>query len=112
MTTTPFGHRRAENPGALGEAAILAGGGIFIVTAATGQLASGHHALGARALVGAVVASAGGDQRVAGAAARDAATARSASSMLSRALMATAAATPEPAAVGTRARGSVLLPAA
>jgi cation diffusion facilitator family transporter len=27
----PYGHRRAENLGALGEAAILLGGGIFIV---------------------------------------------------------------------------------
>jgi integrase len=52
------------------------------------------------------------NQCAAGTNARDAATARSASSTLRRALMATAAVAPEPAAVGTRARGSVLLPAA
>ena len=33
----PYGHRRAENLGALGEAAILAGGGVFIVSEAIGQ---------------------------------------------------------------------------
>jgi cation diffusion facilitator family transporter len=41
----PYGHRRAENLGALGEAAILAGGGIFIVTEAIGQLTSSSHGL-------------------------------------------------------------------
>src|SRR6516225_343550 len=30
----PYGHRRAENLGALGEAAILTGGGVFIVVEA------------------------------------------------------------------------------
>src|SRR5947209_4463626 len=30
-TSHPFGHRRAENLGALGEASILVGGGVFIV---------------------------------------------------------------------------------
>src|SRR4051812_4168178 len=53
-----------------------------------------------------------GDQCVAGARARDAARARSASSTLRRALMATAAVAPAPAAAGTKARGSALLPAA
>src|SRR4051812_1821410 len=43
-----YGHRRAENLGALGEAAILAGGGIFIVSEAVGQLVSGHHTLDAQ----------------------------------------------------------------
>src|SRR4051812_25160848 len=51
----PYGHRRAENLGALGEAAILAGGGIFIVTEAIGQLTSGHHALDARWYIFAVI---------------------------------------------------------
>jgi cation diffusion facilitator family transporter len=41
----PYGHRRAENLGALGEAAILLGGGVFIVVQAVGQLASGEHSL-------------------------------------------------------------------
>src|ERR1700710_559554 len=41
----PFGHRRAENLAALGEAAILAGGGVFIVGEAVGQLASGSETL-------------------------------------------------------------------
>src|SRR5215470_13928999 len=40
-----YGHRRAENLGALGEAAILAGGGVFIVTEAIGQLTSGDHSV-------------------------------------------------------------------
>lgn len=34
----PYGHRRAENLGALGEAAILAGGGILVVVQAIGRL--------------------------------------------------------------------------
>src|SRR3954468_24137494 len=34
----PYGHRRAENLGALGEAAILTGGGVFIVTEAVRRL--------------------------------------------------------------------------
>ncbi len=37
----PYGHRRAENLGALGEAAILAGGGVVVLVAAVGRLASG-----------------------------------------------------------------------
>jgi cation diffusion facilitator family transporter len=52
----PYGHRRAENLAALGEAAILAGGGIFVVTEAIGQLAGGHGALAARWYVFAVIA--------------------------------------------------------
>jgi cation diffusion facilitator family transporter len=40
-----YGHRRAENLGALGEAAILAAGGVFIVVEAIGQLTSGGHGL-------------------------------------------------------------------
>src|SRR5689334_770996 len=38
-----YGHRRAENLGALGEASILIGGGVFIVTEAISQLVSGEH---------------------------------------------------------------------
>ena len=41
----PYGHRRAENLGALGEAAILAGGGVFIVIEAIGQLTQGSESL-------------------------------------------------------------------
>ncbi|UTI64571.1 cation-efflux pump [Paraconexibacter antarcticus] len=37
----PYGHRRAENLAALGEAAILAGGGVFIVVQAVGALVGG-----------------------------------------------------------------------
>jgi cation diffusion facilitator family transporter len=37
-TNHPYGHRRAENLAALGEAAILAGGGIVVVVAALGRL--------------------------------------------------------------------------
>ena len=51
----PYGHRRAENLGALGEAAILAGGGAVIVIEAIGRLSSGHHALAARWYVFAVI---------------------------------------------------------
>src|SRR6476659_6661033 len=40
-----YGHRRAENLGALGEAAILLGGGVFIVTEAISQLVNGGHGL-------------------------------------------------------------------
>ena len=44
-----YGHRRAENLGALGEAAILLGGGVLIVVEAIGQLtAGGGHGLEAR----------------------------------------------------------------
>lgn len=41
----PYGHRRAENLGALGEGAILTGGGVFIVTEAIGQLRHGTTSL-------------------------------------------------------------------
>jgi cation diffusion facilitator family transporter len=44
----PYGHRRAENLGALGEAAILTGGGIFIVIEAIVRLTEGTHTLDAR----------------------------------------------------------------
>jgi cation diffusion facilitator family transporter len=37
----PYGHRRAENLAALGEAAILSGGGAFVVIEAIDQLSSG-----------------------------------------------------------------------
>jgi cation diffusion facilitator family transporter len=40
----PYGHRRAENLAALGEAAILAGGGIFVVGEAISKLSGGHGA--------------------------------------------------------------------
>jgi cation diffusion facilitator family transporter len=50
-----YGHRRAENLGALGEAAILAGGGVYIVTEAIGRLTSGYHPLDARWYVFAVI---------------------------------------------------------
>jgi cation diffusion facilitator family transporter len=51
----PYGHRRAENLGGLGEAAILAGGGVFIVTEAIGQLTGGTESLHARWYVFAVI---------------------------------------------------------
>lgn len=41
----PYGHRRAENLGALGEAAILIGGAVFILVEAIGQLAGGESSL-------------------------------------------------------------------
>src|ERR1700753_4230548 len=37
----PYGHRRAENLAALGEAAILSGGGAFVVIEAIARLSSG-----------------------------------------------------------------------
>jgi cation diffusion facilitator family transporter len=37
----PYGHRRAENLAALGEAAILTGGGVFVVIEAVGRLSEG-----------------------------------------------------------------------
>jgi cation diffusion facilitator family transporter len=43
--THHYGHRRAENLGALGEAAILAGGGVLIVVEAVGQLTRGGRGL-------------------------------------------------------------------
>jgi cation diffusion facilitator family transporter len=51
----PFGHRRAENLAALGEGAILMGGGIFITVEAIGQLAEGHQSLDAGWYVFAVI---------------------------------------------------------
>jgi cation diffusion facilitator family transporter len=54
----PYGHRRAENLGALGEAVILAGGGVFIVIEAVGRLTGGHHALAAHWYIFAVIAAA------------------------------------------------------
>jgi cation diffusion facilitator family transporter len=54
----PYGHRRAENLGALGEAAILAGGGVFIVVEAIGRLTGGHHALAAHWYIFAVIVAA------------------------------------------------------
>jgi cation diffusion facilitator family transporter len=51
----PYGHRRAENLGALGEAAILLGGGVFIVTEAVGRLTAGGPGLEARWYIFAVV---------------------------------------------------------
>ena len=44
----PYGHRRAENLAALGEAAILYGGGVFIVIEAVVRLTSGGADLAAR----------------------------------------------------------------
>lgn len=44
----PYGHRRAENLGALGEAAILSAGGVFIVIEAIVRLSEGGHALTAQ----------------------------------------------------------------
>jgi cation diffusion facilitator family transporter len=51
----PYGHRRAENLGALGEAAILTGGGIFIVIEAISQLSHGNESLSAHWYVFAVI---------------------------------------------------------
>src|SRR5690349_10777395 len=51
----PYGHRRAENLGALGEAAILTGGGIFIVIEAVVRLTQGGSELEARWYVFAVI---------------------------------------------------------
>jgi cation diffusion facilitator family transporter len=52
----PYGHRRAENLAALGEAAILSGGGVFIVVEAVGQMVSGSEHFEARWYVFAVIA--------------------------------------------------------
>ncbi|HTU87195.1 MAG TPA: cation diffusion facilitator family transporter [Solirubrobacteraceae bacterium] len=51
----PYGHRRAENLGALGEAAILSAGGVFIVVEAAIRLTEGRHGLQARWYVFAVI---------------------------------------------------------
>jgi cation diffusion facilitator family transporter len=52
----PYGHRRAENLAALGEAAILSGGGVFIVVEAVRRLVSGGEHFEARWYVFAVIA--------------------------------------------------------
>jgi cation diffusion facilitator family transporter len=54
-TGHPYGHRRAENLGSLGEAAILTGGGVFIVIEALGQLTHGTESLTAGWYVFAVI---------------------------------------------------------
>jgi cation diffusion facilitator family transporter len=54
----PYGHRRAENLAALGEAAILTGGGIVIVVEAIGRLTGGGETLEARWYVYAVIGAA------------------------------------------------------
>jgi cation diffusion facilitator family transporter len=51
----PYGYRRAENLGALGEAAILLGGGIYIGIEAITRLIEGGHALEARWYIFAVI---------------------------------------------------------
>src|SRR3954463_5459211 len=53
--THHYGHRRAENLGALGEAAILFAGGTFIVTEAITQLSEGSHGLQAHWYIFAVL---------------------------------------------------------
>ena len=52
----PYGHRRAENLAALGEAAILTGGGIVVVVQAIGRLTGGGEPFEARWYVFAVIA--------------------------------------------------------
>ncbi len=52
----PYGHRRAENLGALGEAAILTGGGVFIVVEAIKRLTQGAESLDGGWYVFAVIA--------------------------------------------------------
>ena len=52
----PYGHRRAENLAALGEAAILTGGGIVVVVRAIGRLTGGGAAFQAHWYVFAVIA--------------------------------------------------------
>src|SRR5436309_907251 len=52
----PYGHRRAENLAALGEAAILTGVGIVVVVAAIGRLTGGGEPFEARWYVFAVIA--------------------------------------------------------
>lgn len=51
----PYGHRRAENLAALGEAAILSGGGVYIVIEAVGRLIDGGAHVDARWYVFAVI---------------------------------------------------------
>jgi cation diffusion facilitator family transporter len=52
----PYGHRRAENLGALGEAAILAGGGVLIVVEAIDRLSHGGAPVDTRWYVFVVIA--------------------------------------------------------
>ena len=52
----PYGHRRAENLAALGEAAILTGGGIVVVVEAIGRLTGGGEPFEAHWYVFAVIA--------------------------------------------------------
>lgn len=52
----PYGHRRAENLAALGEAAILTGGGIVVVVEAIGRLTGGGEAFEPHWYVFAVIA--------------------------------------------------------
>src|SRR5438105_3926700 len=54
-TNHPYGHRRAENLGALGEAAVLLAGGIFIVIESIRQLTKGGHSLDTRWYIFAVI---------------------------------------------------------
>jgi cation diffusion facilitator family transporter len=54
-TDHPYGHRRAENLGALGEAAVLLAGGIFIVIESIRQLTKGGHSLDTRWYIFAVI---------------------------------------------------------
>ena len=54
----PYGHRRAENLAALGEAAILTGGGIVVVVEAIGRLTGGAEPFEAHWYVLAVIAAA------------------------------------------------------
>ncbi len=54
----PYGHRRAENLGALGEAAILIAGGVFVGIEAVGRLMAGATNPDARWYVFAVIAAA------------------------------------------------------
>lgn len=51
----PFGHRRAENLAALGESAILIGGGVFVVVEAASRLTGEPEPLAARWYVFAVI---------------------------------------------------------
>jgi cation diffusion facilitator family transporter len=55
-TNHPYGHRRAENLAALGEAAILTGGGIVVVVEAIGRLTGGGEAFEPHWYVFAVIA--------------------------------------------------------
>lgn len=52
----PYGHRRAENLAALGEASILVGGAIVVITQALGRLTGGRESLSTHWYVFAVIA--------------------------------------------------------